>query len=192
MAAPLYKRLVLKMSGEILAGSRYAGFDAEVLDTISAEIAGVHDLGVETIIVSGGGNLFRGVSGAERGVERVTGDNMGMIATVINALAIQDRLEHLGKRHHFQQHKSHHHRRQRHRQVNPAKTGCQDSHRKHTHRQPRFAALREIDTPLGQRQATQPLGDIVQPLGIPQQQQDIAGPDRKTGRRTRLHAFDDE
>lgn len=85
------------MSGEILAGNRYAGFDPAVLDSISAEIAEVHDLGVEMIIVSGGGNLFRGVSGAERGVERVTGDNMGMIATVINALAIQDRLEHLGK-----------------------------------------------------------------------------------------------
>lgn len=97
MSKPLYRRVVLKMSGEILAGRRDAGFDPDVLDTLATEVAEVHALGVEVILVIGGGNIFRGVQGSSRGVERVTGDNMGMIATVINALAMQDRLEHLGK-----------------------------------------------------------------------------------------------
>ena len=64
---------------------------------VAAEVAAVHDMGVQVVMVIGGGNIFRGMTGATRGVERVTGDNMGMIATVINAMALQDRLEHLGK-----------------------------------------------------------------------------------------------
>ena len=97
MSAPRYGRIVLKASGEILAGDRGFGFEPAVLDRIAEEIAEVHTMGVETVVVLGGGNIFRGMPGAARGVERVTGDNMGMIATVINALALQDRLEHIGK-----------------------------------------------------------------------------------------------
>lgn len=97
MAEPAYKRVVLKTSGEILSGSAPAGLDGPVIESLAGEIASVHDLGVEIIIVIGGGNIFRGSAGSGLGVERVTGDNMGMIATVINALALQDRLEHAGK-----------------------------------------------------------------------------------------------
>ncbi len=96
MAEPLYRRVVLKASGEILAGSRGFGFDPQVLESIAADVSAVHALGVEVVIVIGGGNIFRGMSGTSRGVERVTGDNMGMLGTVINALALQDRLEHAG------------------------------------------------------------------------------------------------
>jgi uridylate kinase len=88
---------VLKASGEILAGDRGVGFDPAVLDRVAGEVAEVHDLGVEVVLVIGGGNIFRGMGAEARGVERITGDNMGMIATVINALALQDRLEHLGR-----------------------------------------------------------------------------------------------
>jgi len=95
--SPLYKRVVLKASGEILAGKKGFGFDPPVLDTLAREVAEVHELGIELVLVIGGGNIFRGMSATSRGVERVTGDNMGMIATVINALALQDRLEHIGK-----------------------------------------------------------------------------------------------
>jgi len=92
-----YRRIVLKASGEILSGTRGFGFDPPVLDSIATDVAETHDLGVQIVLVIGGGNIFRGMTGTTRGVERVTGDNMGMIATVINALALQDRLEHLGK-----------------------------------------------------------------------------------------------
>jgi len=96
MAEPKYKRILLKLSGEALMGGRRTGIDAETLSAIADEIVAVHKAGVQIAIVVGGGNIFRGVSGATQGIDRVTGDNMGMLATVINALALQDALERRG------------------------------------------------------------------------------------------------
>src|SRR5437763_5907524 len=96
MAEPRYKRILLKLSGEALMGGRRTGIDAETLAAIADEIAAVHKAGVQIAIVVGGGNIFRGVSGATEGIDRVTGDNMGMLATVTNALALQDALERRG------------------------------------------------------------------------------------------------
>jgi len=96
MAEPRYKRILLKLSGEALMGGRRTGIDAETLAAIADEIVAVRKAGVEIAIVVGGGNIFRGVSGATQGIDRVTGDNMGMLATVINALALQDALERRG------------------------------------------------------------------------------------------------
>jgi uridylate kinase len=90
-----FRRILLKLSGEALMGARSFGLDEEVVAKIAAEIADVHRLGVEIAIVVGGGNIIRGVSASSRGIDRVTGDNMGMLATVINALALQDALEKL-------------------------------------------------------------------------------------------------
>lgn len=91
---PRYRRILLKLSGEALLGDRDFGIDPDVVAEISKEIADVHRLGVETGLVIGGGNIFRGVSAAARGaVDRGTGDHMGMLSTVINALAFQDALE---------------------------------------------------------------------------------------------------
>src|SRR5437763_7511201 len=96
MAEPRYKRILLKLSGEALMGGRRTGIDAETLAAIADEIAAVQKAGVQLAIVVGGGNISRGVSGATEGIDRVTGDNMGMLATVINALALQDALERRG------------------------------------------------------------------------------------------------
>jgi uridylate kinase len=96
MAEPRYKRILLKLSGEALMGGRRTGIDAATLAAIADEIVAVHKAGVQIAIVVGGGNIFRGVSGATEGIDRVTGDNMGMLATVINALALQDALERRG------------------------------------------------------------------------------------------------
>jgi uridylate kinase len=96
MPEPKYKRILLKLSGEALMGGRRTGIDAETLAAIADEIVAVHKAGVQIAIVVGGGNIFRGVSGATQGIDRVTGDNMGMLATVINALALQDALERRG------------------------------------------------------------------------------------------------
>ena len=93
---PRYHRVLLKLSGEALMGDRKYGIDAETLARIADEIVEVQSLGVQIAIVIGGGNIFRGVSGATEGIDRVTGDNMGMLATVINALALQDALERRG------------------------------------------------------------------------------------------------
>jgi len=90
---PRFRRLLLKLSGEALMGSQSFGIDEGVVSGIASEIAEVHDLGVEIAIVVGGGNIIRGVAASHRGLDRVTGDNMGMLATVINALALQDALE---------------------------------------------------------------------------------------------------
>jgi uridylate kinase len=89
-----YKRVLLKLSGEVLQ-SRKSGLsiDSDVLQTLAKQIAAVREMGVETAIVVGGGNIFRGTTGEARGIDRNTGDYMGMLATVINALAIQDALE---------------------------------------------------------------------------------------------------
>ena len=90
---PVFRRILLKLSGEALMGSQSFGIDEAVLRKIAGEIAEVHGLGVQVAIVVGGGNIIRGVAASERGIDRVTGDNMGMLATVINALALQDALE---------------------------------------------------------------------------------------------------
>jgi uridylate kinase len=92
-AKPKFKRILLKLSGEALMGGRRSGIDADVLATIADEIVEVQQMGVQIAIVIGGGNIFRGVTGATQGIDRVAGDHMGMLATVINALALQDALE---------------------------------------------------------------------------------------------------
>ncbi len=91
-----YKRILLKLSGEALQGKEPYGIDPNFLKMLAGEIKSVVDLGVQVAIVIGGGNIFRGVSGATRGMDRATADYMGMLATVINALALQDALEKLG------------------------------------------------------------------------------------------------
>ncbi|MCP3960523.1 MAG: UMP kinase [bacterium] len=90
---PAYRRVLLKLSGEALMGSQSFGLDEEVLGAIADEIGEVSALGVEISIVIGGGNIIRGVAASRRGIDRVTGDHMGMLGTVINALALQDALE---------------------------------------------------------------------------------------------------
>jgi uridylate kinase len=88
-----YERVLLKLSGEALMGPHAFGIDADVVTRIAAEIKEVHELGVEVGVVIGGGNIFRGLSASEKGFDRVSADHMGMLATVINALALQDALE---------------------------------------------------------------------------------------------------
>ncbi|GAA4402053.1 UMP kinase [Nibrella viscosa] len=91
-----YKRILLKLSGEALAGKNGNGIDPAILEQYSKEIKEIHDLGVEIAIVIGGGNIFRGITGERSGMDRVQGDYMGMLATVINAMAIQSSLEQHG------------------------------------------------------------------------------------------------
>ncbi|MCL2470104.1 MAG: UMP kinase [Alphaproteobacteria bacterium] len=91
-----YKRVLLKLSGEALMGERDYGLDPEMVNRVAGEIKEVVAQGVEVCVVIGGGNIFRGVSGAARGMDRATADYMGMLATVINALAMQNALETLG------------------------------------------------------------------------------------------------
>ena len=91
-----YTRILLKLSGEALMGGRRTGIDSQTLADIADEIVEVRNLGVEIAIVIGGGNIFRGVTAATEGIDRVAGDHMGMLATVINALALQDALERRG------------------------------------------------------------------------------------------------
>lgn len=93
---PKYKRVLLKLSGEALMGEQSFGISSEVIDSYANQIKEVVELGVELAIVIGGGNIFRGLSGAGKGVDRVTGDHMGMLATVINSLALQNAIEKLG------------------------------------------------------------------------------------------------
>src|SRR6184192_4025476 len=95
-ARPAYRRIVLKLSGEALAGSQGYGVDPAVLVRIGAEVREVIDLGVQVAIVIGGGNIFRGLAASAGGMDRSTADYMGMLATVINALALQDSLEKAG------------------------------------------------------------------------------------------------
>lgn len=96
MLEPKYKRIVLKLSGEALAGDSGFGIQPPTIDEICQEIKEVHDLGIEMAIVVGGGNIWRGHVGSEMGMERSQADYMGMIATVMNALALQDCLENNG------------------------------------------------------------------------------------------------
>ncbi|NSW84771.1 MAG: UMP kinase [Syntrophobacteraceae bacterium] len=90
---PLYHRILLKLSGEALMGREAYGIDPVVLEQIAEEITEVHELGVQIAVVIGGGNIFRGISGASQGMDRSTADYMGMLATVMNALALQQALE---------------------------------------------------------------------------------------------------
>ena len=89
----LYKRILLKLSGEALMGDFDYGIDPKVINRIATEISQVRDLGIQIALVIGGGNIFRGAGLSESGMDRVTGDHMGMLATVINSLALQDALE---------------------------------------------------------------------------------------------------
>ena len=95
-AHPRYRRVLLKLSGEALMGGGEYGLDDVSVTRIAAEVKAVRALGVEVAVVIGGGNIFRGVSGAAKGIERASADYMGMLATVINALAMQNALEQLG------------------------------------------------------------------------------------------------
>jgi uridylate kinase len=93
---PLYTRVLLKLSGEALMGSEPYGIDSKVLREIAEQVTEVHKMGTQIAIVIGGGNIFRGVSAASRGMDRSTADYMGMLATVMNSLALQDALERFG------------------------------------------------------------------------------------------------
>jgi uridylate kinase len=95
-AQPQYKRVLLKISGEALMGEREYGLDPECVARIAAEVKAVNDTGVEVCLVIGGGNIYRGLSGAVAGMDRATADYMGMLATVINSLALQNAIEKLG------------------------------------------------------------------------------------------------
>lgn len=94
--SPHYKRILLKVSGEALMGSGSFGIDTKTVEFICHQIKEIKELGIETGIVVGGGNIFRGLGASERGMDRVTADNMGMLATVINSLALMDTLEQMG------------------------------------------------------------------------------------------------
>ena len=93
---PIFDRVLVKLSGEVLMGADSFGIDPDVAQSMAREIHGVHALGVQTAAVIGGGNIFRGVAPSARGMDRVAADHMGMLATVINAVALQDALEKLG------------------------------------------------------------------------------------------------
>lgn len=93
---PRYKRILLKLSGEALAGSGGYGIDAATLARFAAEVRTVHEMGVEIGLVVGGGNIYRGSEGDKAGIDKVSGDYMGMLATMINGLALQNALEHEG------------------------------------------------------------------------------------------------
>jgi len=93
VAEKVYQRILLKLSGEALAGKREFGLDADTLDYIATEIQSLLDLGIHIALVVGAGNIFRGIQGAKTGMDRTTGDYMGMLGTTINALALQDALE---------------------------------------------------------------------------------------------------
>jgi uridylate kinase len=93
LPAPVYRRVLLKLSGEALMGDREYGTDPICVRAIACEVAAIHRRGVEVAVVVGGGNIYRGLAAAAKGMDRATGDYMGMLATVLNALALQDALE---------------------------------------------------------------------------------------------------
>jgi len=93
MSDPLYRRVLLKLSGEILAGENGFGIDPEKASYLANEIKSVHNLGIDICLILGAGNIFRGMEAASRGMDRVTGDYLGMLATIMNAISIQDALE---------------------------------------------------------------------------------------------------
>lgn len=91
-----YKRILLKLSGEALAGNQKFGISSDVLDSFARQLKEVHDLGVELAVVIGGGNIFRGIAGQEQGFDRATGDTLGILATIMNAIALQNSIEKIG------------------------------------------------------------------------------------------------
>ncbi|MFE5319569.1 UMP kinase [Paenibacillus sp. NPDC056579] len=93
MEQPIFKRVILKLSGEALAGQQGYGIDSEMITSIAQQVKEVVDLNVEVAIVVGGGNIWRGIAGSAKGIDRATADYMGMLATVMNSLALQDALE---------------------------------------------------------------------------------------------------
>lgn len=93
MVQPKYKRVVLKLSGEALAGQLGYGIDSQTMASVAEQVKQVHELGVQVAIVVGGGNIWRGIAGSAKGIDRATADYMGMLATVMNSLALQDALE---------------------------------------------------------------------------------------------------
>jgi uridylate kinase len=95
-ADPAYKRILLKLSGEALLGGEDYGIDPAIIHRIATEISDVNRLGIQIAVVIGGGNIFRGAGLAQSGIDRVTGDHMGMLATIMNCLALQDALESIG------------------------------------------------------------------------------------------------
>ncbi|KPJ75923.1 MAG: uridylate kinase [Deltaproteobacteria bacterium SG8_13] len=96
MPKPKYKRIVLKLSGEALMGEQEYGIDPAMIQYVAEEVHSVHKLGVQTAVVVGGGNIFRGIAASSYGMDRASADHMGMLATVINCLALQDALERYG------------------------------------------------------------------------------------------------
>jgi len=95
METPKYRRVLLKLSGEALMGDQGFGIEPQIVQRIAGEIQDIHNLGVEIAVVIGGGNIFRGLAASAQGFDRVSADHMGMLATVVNALALQDALEKL-------------------------------------------------------------------------------------------------
>ena len=95
-AEPMYKRVVLKLSGEALAGDMGYGIDQAMLAHVAEQVQDVRDLGIDVLVVVGGGNIWRGIAGSKQGLERATADYMGMLATVMNSLALQSALESIG------------------------------------------------------------------------------------------------
>jgi uridylate kinase len=96
MPLPAYKRVILKLSGEALAGDMGYGIEAQMITSISEQIKEIVELGVQVAIVVGGGNIWRGIAGSAKGIDRATADYMGMLATVMNSMALQDGLERVG------------------------------------------------------------------------------------------------
>ncbi len=96
MASPQYRRILLKLSGEVLMGQQGFGLDPDAIDVLADEVVEIHQMGVKIGLVIGGGNIFRGLKASATGMDRVTADHIGMLATVINALAFQDSLERKG------------------------------------------------------------------------------------------------
>ena len=95
-AEPMYKRVVLKLSGEALAGDAGYGIDQAMPNHVAEQVQDVRDLGIDVLVVVGGGNIWRGIAGSKQGLERATADYMGMLATVMNSLALQNALESIG------------------------------------------------------------------------------------------------
>jgi len=96
MPSPVYRRVLLKLSGEVLAGEQGFGIDPAKAIQLANEIKSIHEMGVSIGLIIGAGNIFRGVQAADKGMDRVTGDYLGMLATIMNAISVQDALEHVG------------------------------------------------------------------------------------------------
>ena len=93
MSRPVYRRILLKLSGEVLAGEQDFGIDPTKATELAKEIKSIHEMGVDITLIIGGGNIFRGMQAASKGMDRVTGDYLGMLATIMNAISVQDALE---------------------------------------------------------------------------------------------------